>query len=419
MINKINASMPAFKANPMPKEQANNINNRFMAADTIDIFCHTKTDEDSFNCAKALYSYLEGMGKNVRIVSTENDKLYQYDANRYNIISEDKVDETTEKAELAVCVDLSKDTRLKPNVARYLQSYSSDNIVGFDHHNEDSIVVPKADVYKVTQSYESIKKMPALEPKNFYIDSSAKSCAAIIYRFFQTLKRDIPYSEKLSLFCGMSDDMRKSGYINFLKSPKIEFSRVSKDDKNSQYVYNKVLKDINESDKLDVIKHVDPMSDLTLEERKFQKSLFDKVQINENGKFAYVLIDIDDPLWRSLGGDNSSTRRIVKDFRARLIQNVPHDELISDNLREKLKDVQVVATVDSDFVSNEFQVSLTSKEDYVKKYADFIRDNFCPNLKVMGHSNRGGWNIPNDDDSKCREFFDYFLTAAQNIEYNN
>ncbi len=418
-INKIYTTSPAFKANPMPNEQAQHINNKLLEADSIDIFCHKKTDEDSFNSAKALYSYLESQGKNVRIISTENTALYQFDANKYNILAEDKVDESTKKADLAVCVDLSKDERLNPEVQKYLNRYSNNNIVGFDHHSEDSLILPQADTYKVIKSYESIKDMPVRKPKNFYIDSSSKSCAAVIYRFFEAIKRNIPYDEKLSLFCGMSDDMRKSGYINFLKSPKIEFSRVGKDDKNSQYVYNKIMKEIQEQDKVDIIKHVDPMSDLTPEERKFQKSLFKNVQVNENGKFAYVVIDKDDPSWIALGGDNSSTRRIVKDYRARLIQDNPADELISDELRSKLNNVQVVATVDSDQASNEFQVSLTSKADYVKRYADHIRDNFYPNLRVMGHSNRGGWSIPNDDQEKCKEFFNYFIDAAKNIDYES
>lgn len=410
---------PVFKANVMPKEQAEHLDNKLKAADSVDIFCHTKTDEDSFASAKALYSYLESMGKRVRIISTADPKLYQFDENKYNILSENSVDESISKSDLAVCVDLSKDTRLNPKVLNYLNGYSNNQIVGFDHHAEDRLICPKAFTYKVTESYDSVKNMPVEEPKNYYIDSSSKSCAAIIYRFFEAIKRDIPYSEKISLFCGMSDDMRKSGYINFLNSPKIEFSKVGKDDKNTQEVYNNVLNDIVAVDKSEIIKHIDPLSDLSLEAREFQKSLYDSVQISENKKFAYVVIDIDNSLWRNLGGDNSVTRPIVKDFRARLMQNSPNDELISDELRDKLKDVQVVATVDSDFVSNEFHVSLTSKGDYVKRYADYVRENYCPSLKVMGHSNRGGWNISNQDEDKCKEFFDHFMEASQNIAYED
>lgn len=428
---------PCFKANVMPKGQAEFIDDKFLYAESIDIFCHSKADEDSANSAKAIYSYLEGMGKNVRIIANPNPQLYKFSDKKYNILPEDKVDKNTIKADLAVCIDFSKDERLKGNVLDYLHDFSSDNVVGFDHHDETKLIMPKFDTYKVVKSYDSIKKMPVSAPKNYYIDSSAKSCAAIIYRFFEALGKDISYDERVSLFCGMCDDMRKSAYINFLNKPKIEFSSEAENDTNTKEVYDVLLAGLENADKDDIIKHIDPplvgLEDVDKDDiikhvdtrsesspagEQFQKKIFDNVQINSNGKLAYTIIDINDPIWRTLGGDNPSTRRIVKDSRARLLQNSPYDELIPDELRVKLNDVQVVATIDSDFVSNEYHVSLTSKGDYVKKYADYVREKFYPDLKEMGHSNRGGWSIPNGDEKECAEFLSAFMEAAENISYD-
>lgn len=422
-IVAVNNFKPAFKANTMPKEQAEYLNDKLCTAESVDIFCHAKADEDSFNSAKVLYSYLDSMGKDVRIIAKVNPELYQFDQKKFNVISEDKVDESTSKADLAVCVDWSRDNRQKPNVIDYLGRFSNSNIIGFDHHDEKSLICPKGDTYKITESYESVKNMPASEPKNFYIDASSKSCAAILFRFFEALKRDIPYNEKLSLFCGMSDDMRKSGYINFFNSPDIGFADTLEKDKNTKEIYKEVLSDIDPLDKKEVIAHIYPMSEVSPLEEAFQKSLFDNVRFNGNNKFAYVVIDKDDENWGKLGGDNERTREIVKDFRSRLLQNSPDDPLISEDLRKNLKEVKVAGVVDFALDRPEFQVSLTSKGPYVRSYADYVNDfidtDSFDKLKQMGHDDRGGWNIPTDDEFKCEKFFNYFLRASEDIDYDN
>ena len=50
---------PNFTANVMPKNCAEHINNKLKQAKTVDIFCHTSSDEDTFNSAKA-EEYLAG-----------------------------------------------------------------------------------------------------------------------------------------------------------------------------------------------------------------------------------------------------------------------------------------------------------------------------------------------------------------------
>ena len=131
---------PNFTANVMPKNCAEYINNKLKSAKTVDIFCHTSSDEDTFNSAKAMYSYLKSQGVIPRLVVSGGKENYQYDVNKYNIIQASTVSKNTQKADMALCVDFSSPDRVGSNVLKFINSYGQ-NIVGFDHHNDPDIVV--------------------------------------------------------------------------------------------------------------------------------------------------------------------------------------------------------------------------------------------------------------------------------------
>ena len=113
----------------MPKNCAEHINNKLKAAKTADIFCHTSSDEDSFNSAKAMSSYLKSQGIKSRIIVSNGKDCYDYNSNKYNIVQADDINEKTKKADIALCVDFSAKSRAASNVLDYINSYGS-NIVG-------------------------------------------------------------------------------------------------------------------------------------------------------------------------------------------------------------------------------------------------------------------------------------------------
>ena len=162
--NYKNFVQPNFTANVMPKNCAEYIDNKLKAAKTADIFCHTSSDEDSFNSAKAMYSYLESQGVKSRIIVSNGKECYNYDTKKYNIIQADEVNENTQKSDIALCVDFSATSRAVPNVMKYINSYGA-NVVGFDHHNNPDKI--STNYNQITQSYAKTQKMPELEAKNF------------------------------------------------------------------------------------------------------------------------------------------------------------------------------------------------------------------------------------------------------------
>ena len=186
--NYKNFYKPNFTANVMPKNCAEYIDKKLKSAKAADIFCHNSSDEDTFNSAKAMYSYLESNGIKSRIIVSNGKDCYDYNTNKYNIIQADEINENTKKADIALCVDFSATSRAVPNVLKYINSYGS-NVVGFDHHNNSDKISP--DYNQITQSYAKAQDLPKLENKNFYIDSSAKSNCAIISRFFDAVGHKI------------------------------------------------------------------------------------------------------------------------------------------------------------------------------------------------------------------------------------
>ena len=178
IINSFKTSIqPDFTANVMPKNCAEHINDKLKSAKTVDIFCHTSSDEDTFNSAKAMYSYLQSQGVKPRIIVSGGKDNYKYDTQKYNIIQDTKINKNTTKSDLALCVDFSSPNRVSSSVLKYLQGYGN-KIVGFDHHNDNDVITKNYN--KITEAYAKTQSLPELKAQNYYIDSSAKSNCAII-----------------------------------------------------------------------------------------------------------------------------------------------------------------------------------------------------------------------------------------------
>lgn len=419
LVKNNNLCKPSFKANQMPKEQALHIDKKLKEADTVDIFCHASTDEDSFNSAKTMYLYLEEMGKKPRIIVSDNPDLYGYNTQRFNIQLMKDADKNVDRADLALCVDFSKDERLNQHSLDYLKRFPEDKIVGFDHHLESGFLIK--DAVRIAQSYESVKDMPKFEPANYYIDPSSKSCSAVIYRFFEALNTKLSREQLSSLFCGMCDDIKKHGVINYEKSAddlyEIKLNNSTRVDNNTKEVFDKVSSSLSSERKHKIAEHLDIMRNLMPDEKTFMKRLFDGVQFNENGKFAYFIIDPMDEDWMKFGGDTNRTSTIIRDFRIRLLKNNPNDPLISEDLREKLANIEVSGVFYPDYDEEIYKVSLHSKKDYVARYQNYVRDNLYPALQAGGHGNRGGGRITTLDEEKCRKWIDYFIKASENVQY--
>lgn len=398
IINKVNkVCQPNFTANVMPKNCAEYIDNKLKQAKTVDIFCHTSSDEDTFNSAKAMYSYLSSEGIKPRIIVSGGKDCFNYDTSKYNIIQTSEINDKTQKADMAFCVDFSSSTRAVPNVLKYIQSYGK-NIVGIDHHNDKDIITK--DYNKITQAYAKIQDMPKLDGKDYYIDSSAKSNCAIISRFFDAIGHKMTHDEAKSLFVGMFDDMAKDGVV-VQKSLNITVNDLKANDNgNSKEVFKNVLGKLNIFDKLEVFKHFFNKTKITPKEEIFKQGLNDRTQYTNNGKMAYIVINPDDNEWNTLGKDCEHTKIILGDYRKQMLS--------------KNKDLKAVAVFYPSSEKDVYKMSILTKEDYAKQIIDDIKKT-VPDLTAGGHENRSGGSIVTDSTEKYFQWVNHFTNSAEKI----
>ena len=388
---------PAFTANPMQKKCADHINQKLLSAKTADIFCHTSSDEDSFNSAKAMYSYLSSNGVKPRIVVSNGKECYKYDTQKYNIVQTDEINENTKKADIGLCVDFSAKSRAVPNVLKYINGYGN-NLVGFDHHNNPDKI---SDNYnQLDEAYANKEAQPNLKPKNFYIDSSAKSNSAIITRFFDEVGHKMTNEEAGSLLAGMMDDNGKDGIIK-IKDNQILISEKLKDNDNTKEVYNKVLSNIDEKELKNVFNHFEKKAELTEDDIAFRDSLSEKTKFSKNGKMAYVEIKTDDAEWEKLGKDTVRTTSILGDYRKKLLSGNNNVDAVAVFFPTNTKDT--------------YKMSILTRGNYAKQIIDNIKNTTYPELTAGGHDDRSGGTLISNDKDTCHKWVKLFVNSADQV----
>ena len=397
IINSFKTSIqPNFTANIMPKNCAEHINKQLKSAKSVDIFCHTSSDEDTFNSAKAMYSYLQNQGIKPRIIVSGGKDNYKYDTEKYNIIQDNRVNKDTKKADLALCVDFSSPNRVSANTLKYLKSYGN-KIVGFDHHNDPDLITKNYN--KITEAYAKTQTLPDYKPQNYYIDASAKSNCAIISRFFDAIGHRASHEEARSLFAGMFDDTSKDGITRVNKLGKVKVSEKVDDFGNTKEVMKNVLGRMRVFDKLAVLKHFADKTKLTEKEITFSKTLNDKTQYSQNGKFAYIEISPNDKEWEDLGKDTTRAKKVLQQFRKDALNN---------------ENIDTVAVFYPTNTGN-YKMSIQTKADYAKQIIDNIKATTYPELIAGGHENRSGGSIETLDTQKCHEWVNLFKNSAEQI----
>lgn len=386
-----------FTANMMPKNCAEHINNKLKSAKSVDIFCHSSSDEDTFNSAKAMYSYLESQGVSPRIIVSNGRECFGYNEKKYNILQADDINDKTQKADMALCVDFSAESRAaNTNTLKYIQSYGN-NIVGFDHHNNSDKFTTNFN--EITKSYANTQQMPKLEAKNFYIDASAKSNCAIISRFFEAINHKTTHEQGRSLLAGMLDDTMKDGITDIVNC-RVKVSESEDDYDNTKTVMQNVLSGLNIFDKLKVFKHFLDKTKLTEKEINFQKTLKNRTKYSENGKFAYVEITQDDKQWNDLGKDTVRSKRVLSDYRKEML---------------KKRNLDAVAVFFPTNTKNAYKMSLQSKSDYAKQIIDNIKATSYPELIAGGHDDRSGGMLYTSNHEKCQNWVKLFVDSAQKV----
>ncbi len=391
-----------FKASKMQKKEAEYINRNLLSGKSVDIFCHVATDEDSFNSARIMYDYLVNQGKDVRIICNNAQDNYGFNTKKYNAV---EYSDDLKKADKALCLDFSEPVRLRSNTLKYLKSYKPNDIFCIDHHDSAELITDSI----INENSEEIAV-----PKNGYIDVNAKSTASVLTRFFEALNIKMTDNQKAAAYCGMTDDMLKSGFLE-LSDSKLQKTENFYNNKKVKEVYEKIESNLNEDKQKEIIQHLDILSKLNPQEENFRKNLFKKIRFTNNNEFAYVVIPPDDKDWKNIGGDNFITSNILRDFRIRIMKNDSEDNFIDKDLSKKLSRIKSIAVFYPDYKRERYRISIHSKEDYAFRLIEYNKQNYNPELIAGGHKNRSGGSMPGLDKKQCNLWVENFVKSAENI----
>lgn len=379
---KTNHSEVSFGAKKIPTDVSKFLKTNLLKAKNADIFVHVspETDPDAANTAITLANKLRENGVNA-IVHSGNNKIDDLVFNKLN-----KISNIHQKGpDVSILVDVNEIKRISDN--------PKGKLFVFDHH---------IDTGSIKNAYK-------------YIDESARSCSGMLFNLFKSWHLKISKTDAQNLLYGTCDDFIKSKYLKVENSKITELPALKKDG-NSQKVLNGIKKHLSKSEQKKVYKRLDVLSNLTLEEKIFQKRIFSEVKTTKNGKLAYLIIDPQDKEWLSLGLDNTRTSTILRDLRMRLINGIKDDKAFTIGQREQLKNVKGAAVFYS--VANKptiYQMSIHSKDDFAEKLITYIKKNINANLEAGGHPNRAGGRVYSNNKTDINNFIDSFFTAAQNV----
>lgn len=339
----------SFQAKPISLKTAEYTKSQLLKSKFVDIVCHSSSDEDTIASARAMKWFLDKNNIPSRIISDGGIKSFLYKPGDTLDLSVNSLPEKS--ADTVLCVDFSEYSRVSASLKNYIEN--AKNLLCIDHHKGSN---------------------PILKNQNIYVDLTAKSCSGIILRFFEALKLKIPMVVKRTLYCGMTDDLRKNKYLTF--SDKSFLPIKSKEfmaDENTKYLYTKMENELPPKEQEKVIKHLNILTSLSKDEKVFKEDLPRRIKYNSNGKFAYVIIPMNDKQWNSLGGDNKRTSAIISNFRVSTLENNPN--------------IDSVAVFYPN--SSGYRISIHSKGDNVLKMFEHVRKLY-PEFSGGGHPERGG-----------------------------
>ena len=379
---KIKQNIPkniSFKANKMPKQEAQFLKEKLTQNPNVDIFTHESTDKDALNSALCVSNYLERFNIKPRIiVSGDLNSLDILDTTKTIVDSKDyepKDDKTT-----FLCVDFSATERISPKI--YTKISSSPYLYCIDHHKNPTLPIETLELEEPKDTSRISKTAPS------YVDSSAKSATSIIFRFFEALEEEIDDKTALEMFYGLVSDCFKKDFVQVDgKKGEIEATEKLKEDKNAYEIFEALEKKLNKDQLKRMAQNIDIMGNLSEEEENFYQSLFSKIQYSKSRKTAFVALSPDDEEWKKLGEDNQRTSTILNSFRQELLKNNDLDNAIVFYKAE-----------------GNYRLSVHSNKNlevFYKKAQEEIKEE---GFSIGGHKERGGGKIATLDQEKCQKF---------------
>ncbi len=385
----------SFKAKPIPDKSFSELINLLFSSKSWDIYCHRSADHDTKKSAIVMAYLARKMGIKPYIC-IEPHEMKPLLFNPY-----------------------------KNSVLKRKDSAPSDIALILDHNGWDKIPLKFTDLVKKTKTKIVIDHHPLTE-KSFknaysYIDTTAKACRAIIYRFFEAFGKEVDNFIAKNLALGLLSDYEKSKLITFKKSKLIKLPALESD-KNWDEILEKIKLKLLPEDETKICKHLDVISNLTPKEKAFRTELFSKIKVTDNGKLAYVIINPNDVKWKAVGRDNYRTSTILGDLRLRLINGALEDEMFTRQQKDKFKKLKGAVVF---YPAGEaYQLSIHSKDNgYAAKWLEFAKKAFKeyysghPKFEFFGggHPNRGGGRIFSHDKTETENIIKSILEAAERV----
>lgn len=400
-FNSDKRTSTAFKARPIPFYVLNRFRPKIENAQSIDIYSHALPDEDTINSNMVLGNWLKQQGK--KVFTCTGAKGLKGFFSRF-LPQDIKQDRTP--ADLTIILDFNARERVPVSFFDIFDKTPPGNIIGLDHH-------PKTK-----------------DPINgdIYSDTSARSCCAVLYRFFEGLgiERSLSTEDLQRLYCGILSDYEKAQLIKLRNSELIKLPELDSD-YNVKEVLERVESRLSDTERHEVYKHLDVMSNLTIKEAAFRKKLCSKIKVTPNGKLAYIVIDVDDKGWVDMGFDNPRNSTILRDLRFNIINNAKANKMFSLAQRLQLQSVEGAMVFyrikkrNGDF----YAMSIHSHGDYAKRLIERVRENWDIYLKASnknirfdagGQDNRSGGRIFSTDRDDCNAFIQSFIDASEQID---
>lgn len=388
--NKSRCNNISFGAKRLSPETAGALKRKLFTAKSWDIHCHRASDHDTYNAALALSHLADENGIETHIcVDGKNLEALTLNPERQ------RTKESSQPADLALILDYNATDRISGNSSELLERTPTKVII--DHHPQTAKTIPNA---------------------LSYIDTTGRSCCGVIYRWLEALGKTIDSATARLLALGVKSDYEKSKLVRF-KNSHLERLGALADDSNSTEILDSIEARLSTSDRDEIGRHLDVMSNLTPAEIALQQRLFSTVRTTLNGKLAYVIIEPGDEQWQAVGLKTPRTAKILRDLRLRLTSgNIANDNMFTPVQQRAFSSITGAAIFYP--VDNcAYRFSIHSKGDYANRWLNYAREVFQRGsdreLIGGGHPNRMGGRISSWDKEETWRLIGSFIEAAQKV----
>lgn len=356
----------SFSAKRISNKVAQEFWHTLLGAENPAIVCHENTDHDALNSARAVARLARGHGKKVSILADKkNVQQLSLPSDSFDLARD------IDRPDLLLLVDHNGTDRM-PKDALKLLEYDPQLMI-MDHHRPTRHTLKNALTY---------------------IDTTARSCCGIVYRWMRSLQEPIDPRIARKLTLGVASDMKQSELIRFDRSRMVGMPALAREPESREVLVDLTMRTQKDMDEIG--RHLDVLSNLTPAERELQLRLFKEVRTTPDNNLAFVVIKPNDEQWLALGCKTERTSEILRDLRAKLIRGIAANDNAFTPAQKKelaaIKSAAIFYPVDDGEI---YRVSVHGAQalDVLQGAKSIYKDITGKEIIGDGHPNRAGGRI--------------------------